>query len=300
MYQLIIIGTGPAGLAASIYASRYRIKHVVVGKEIGGLAATAHIIENWPGARKTSGKELMKSFRDHAKSLGGQIVNDVVGEISKEGKNFSVKTLGNKKITGQALLLAMGTEHRQLQVPGEKEFLGKGVSYCAACDGPLFKNKTVAVIGGSDCAAISATFLADICQKVYVVYRKEQLRCEPIWLERLNKNSKVVILNNRQVKEIKGEKKVNSLVLDNGQEVAVDGAFVEIGAIPNIDMLKGLGVKLDDHNHIIIDKSGATNVAGVFAAGDITTGSNKFRQVITAAAEGVVAVVSAAEYLKKQ
>ncbi|MFH1173273.1 MAG: FAD-dependent oxidoreductase, partial [bacterium] len=184
--------------------------------------------------------------------------------------------------------------------PGEKEFLGHGVSYCAACDGPLFKNKTVAVVGGSDCAAISATFLADICQKVYIIYRKDQLRCEPIWLERLNKNPKMVIINNAEIKEIKGEQKVSSLVLEDGKELAVDGVFVEIGAEPNVAMLKSLGIKLDEKNHVIIDQAGATSVKGVYAAGDITTGSNKFRQVITAASEGVIAVVAAAEYLKKQ
>lgn len=300
MYQLIIVGTGPAGLAASIYASRYRIKHVVVGKEMGGLAATAHVIENWPGTKKTSGRDLMKSFRDHAKSLGGEILNDAVTEIKKDEKGYCVKTMGGKKIVGQALLLAMGTEHRQLKVPGEKEFLGKGVSYCAACDGFFFKNKTIAVVGGSDCAAISATFLADIGQKVYIIYRKNQLRCEPIWQERLNKNPKVVIINNVEIKEIKGKDKVESIVFDNGKELSVDGVFIEIGAEPNVAMLKSLGIKLDDKNHIIIDAGGATNVKGVFAAGDITTGSNKFRQVITAAAEGVIAMVSAAEYIKKQ
>lgn len=299
-YQLIIVGTGPAGLAASIYASRYRIKHLVIGKEIGGLAAHAHLIENWPGLKKISGQELMKNFREHAESLGAEILNDQVAAIKKPGQNFLIKTLGGQKLESQSLILAMGTKHRQLGVPGEKELLGKGVSYCAVCDGPFFKNKIVAVIGGSDCAAISAILLADICKKVYVIYRNSDLRCEPIWLERLEKNSKIEILRNVNVKEIKGKEKVSGLVLANNQEIALDGVFIEIGSEPQVNILKSLGVKLDKENQIIVDASGATNLPGVFAAGDITNGSNKLRQIITSAAEGVIAAVAIAKYLQER
>ncbi len=299
MYQLIIIGAGPAGLAASIYASRYRLKHIVIGQEIGGLAAHAHVIENWPGIKQTSGAELMNNFRVHAESLGAEILNDQISEIKKADGHFLVKTIGGQELAGQSLILAMGTEHRQLAVPGEKELLGKGVSYCAVCDGPLFKGKTVAVAGGSDCAAITAMFLTDFCQKVYVIYRNGQMRCEPIWQERLKQNQKIEIITDANIKEIKGRDKVDGLVLDNGRAIALDGIFVEIGSAPNIKGLAELGVALVEDDYLKIDSSGATSVPGVFAAGDITSGSNKLRQVITAAAEGVIAAVSVAKYLKE-
>lgn len=299
MYQLLIIGAGPAGLTASIYASRQRIKHAVIGREIGGLALGAHLIENWPGVKSASGQALMDSFKDHAASLGAEIINDQASEISQDGDNFTVKTVGGKTLSAQSLILALGTSHRQLGIPGEKEFLGKGVSYCVTCDGPLFKNKIVAVVGGSDCAAITAVFLADICQKVYVIYRNGQMRCEPIWLERLQSNAKMEIIYNVEVKEIKGGEKVESAVLSNGQEIKLDGLFIEIGVEPNINLLSGLDVALDEENYIKIDKGGATNIPGVYAAGDVTTGSNKLRQVLTSAAEGAIATVSVAEYLKK-
>ncbi len=298
MYQLIIIGAGPAGLSASIYASRYKINHLVIGQTVGGLAASAHIIENWPGLKKISGQELMKNFREHAESLGAEILNDQIAEMKKAKDYFSIKTAGGKNLETKTIILAMGTEHRQLKVPGEKELLGKGVSYCITCDGPLFKNKTVAVVGGSDCAAIGVTFLAEICKKVYVVHRRDEMRCEPIWQERLGQNPKVEIIKGVNVKEIKGEEKVTGLVLDNGREINLDGVFIEIGSEPSVKIANGLGVKLDKENYIKTDAGGATSVPGVFAAGDITTGSNKLRQVITASAEGVIAAVSVAEYLK--
>ncbi|MFH1226054.1 MAG: FAD-dependent oxidoreductase [bacterium] len=299
MYQLLIIGAGPAGLSASIYASRYHLKHLVIGKEIGGLANSAHVIENWPGNKQTSGAELMKSFREHAESLGGEILNDQIAEIKKINGGFLVKTVGGQELTAQSLILAMGTEHRPLAVPGEKELLGKGVSYCAICDGPLFKGKTVAVAGGSDCAAITATFLADFCGKVYIIYRNGQMRCEPIWQERLKQNRKIEIITDANIKEIKGVDKVVGLILDNGREIALDGLFIEIGSAPNVKELTELGVALIEEDYIKIDESGATSVPGVYAAGDITSGSNKLRQVITSSAEGVVAAVSAAKYLKE-
>lgn len=299
MYQLLIIGAGPAGLSAAIYAARYKIKHLVIGEAVGGLAATAHVIENWPGSKKTSGADLMKNFKEHAESLGSEIVGGQIAGVKKQGDEFVVKTVDNQEYRAKTLILAMGTEHRRLSVPGEKEFLGKGVSYCVTCDGPLFKNKTVAVVGGSDCAAIGVIFLADICQKVYMVHRRDEIRCEPIWQDRLGKNNKVEIIRGANTQEIKGGGKVTELVLDNGQTIKLDGVFVEIGSEPSVKIANDLGVKLDKENYIKIDASGATSVAGVYAAGDITAGSNKLRQVITASAEGVIASVSAAEYLKK-
>ena len=208
MYNLIILGAGPAGLAASVYASRYKISHLVIGSVFGGSLAKAHKIENWPGEKSVSGSDLIVKFYEHAKSLGAEIKEEEVVEINKSKGAFTVKTNLNKTYQSKAILVALGTKHRKLNVPGEEEFLGKGVSYCAVCDGAFFKNKTVAVIGGSNSAAMAAEMLSEYTEKTYVIYRKELMRCEPVILERLEKNSKIEIIYNTNLTKVKGDKKV--------------------------------------------------------------------------------------------
>jgi len=302
MYDLIILGAGPAGLAASIYASRYKINHTVIGNIFDSSVSKAHLIENWPGEKAIKGSDLMAKFYDHAKSLGTEIIQKDVAAIKKTDGAFSVRTGFNEIYKAKSLLVTLGTKHRKLNIPGEEEFLGKGVSYCAVCDGALFKNKTTAVVGGSNSAAMAATMLSEHADKVYVIYRGKPLRCEPIMLERLEKNPKVEIIYNTNATRIFGSRKVEFIEIDaehkGSNKIKLDGLFIAIGVVPSVSLVKSLGIEVDKDDYIIIDQSGATNIKGVYAAGDITTGSNKLHQIVTAVSEGAIAVTSIYKYLK--
>jgi thioredoxin reductase (NADPH) len=299
--ELAIIGAGPAGLCASVYASRYSIKNVVIGGIAGGLTTETHEIGNWLGTEKITGFEFAQKSAEHAKSYGAEIIQASVDQIEKTDDNFKLFLSDGKKMEAKTVLLAMGTKHRHLGVPGEKELFGKGVSYCATCDGFFYRGKTVAVIGGSDSAAGAAMHLAGIAEKVYIIYRKEKLRCENYVFEKLLNNPKVEIIYNTNIKEIKGQEKVEEILLDfsykNSDALKVDGVFVEIGLNPSTDLIKNMDMQLDEEGHIRIDADGKTSVKGIWAAGDITNGSNKFKQIITAAAEGAIAAASIQKYL---
>lgn len=301
-YDLIIIGAGPAGLTASIYASRYKIKHLIIGQPLNSQMTKSFLIENYPGFKSISGLELIQRFVKQAKSYGVEILEKNVKEIKKE-KKFEVITEDDKIYQTKSIIIASGTEKRKLLIPGEKEFLGKGVSYCATCDAPFFKDKIVAVIGGSDAALSTAYLLAKYAQKVYLIHRKKDFRAEPIWQEKIKENKKIIPLFERNVIEIKGNQKVEELILDNeyqkSRSLKVDGLFIEIGLKPLSELAKNLGVELDEEGLIKIKNDGSTNISGIFAAGDITTGSNKLRQIITACAEGAVAAFGVYNYLKK-
>jgi len=300
MYDLIIIGAGPAGLAAALYASRYRLNALVLGPVVGGTALEAYNVENYPGFKSISGLELMNKMEEQVTALGVEIIPEEAREI-KRNTHFTLTT-ESKKHQAKAVILAMGTERRKLNVPGEKELLGKGVSYCATCDAAFFRNKTVAVIGGSDAAAKSALLLAEYASKVYIIYRRTQIRAEPVTVEAVEKNDKIEIIYQTNVKEIKGEKLVEGVVLDNEYQASnflkVDGVFVEIGAEPNNKLARDLGVELDEAGYVSVDPMQKTNVEGVFAAGDVTNAAGELKQIVTACAQGVIAATSAYEYLK--
>jgi thioredoxin reductase (NADPH) len=302
-YDLAIIGAGPAGLSASVYASRYGIKNIIVGGVAGGLTTQTHEIGNWLGTQKIKGYEFAMQASDHAKSYKAEIKTFEVDELKKENDLFTLYLSNGEKISAKTILLAMGTKHRHLGVPGEKELAGKGVSYCATCDGFFYKGKTVAVIGGNDSAAGAAVHLGDIAEKVYIIYRKDRIRCENFWMNAIGKNPKVEILYQTNVKEIRGSEKVEELILDNPHKnsdtLKVDGIFVEIGSEPNTELLKNLEVETDEEGYIRIEPDGKTTTKGIWAAGDITTGSDKFKQIVTAASEGAIAVHSIQKYLKK-
>ena len=304
MYDLIILGVGPAGLTAGIYASRYKIKHAIIGSVFDGSVSKAHLIENWPSEKSIKGSDLIVKFYDHAKSLGSEIIQEEVVEIDKDDGVFVVKTNLNKSYKAKAVLIAFGTKHRKLNVSGEEEFLGRGVSYCAVCDGAFFKDKTVAVVGGSNSAAMAAEMLSDYASQIYVVYRKELMRCEPVILERLEKNPKIEIIYNTNVTRVMGEKKVEFVEIDkkynNNNKIKIDGLFIEVGAVPSIDLVKKLGVEIDKGGSIIIAVDSATNIEGAYAAGDITNGSNGLRQIVTAVSEGAIAATSIYKYLKER
>ncbi len=300
MYDLIIIGAGPAGLSAAIYAARYKLKVLVLCKELGGLIVDAWKVENYPGFKEISGLELMNKFKEQAEALGVKTEQGDVHSVSKKSRGFVVKDLRNKSYEAKAVILALGTKKRSLNVEGEEKFLGKGVSYCAVCDAPLFKDKVVGVVGGSNSCCMSSLLLAEYAKKVYVIYRKEKLRGDPLIVEKINKNKKIEVINNAEVTRINGSKFVESADLDTGKNLKLDGLFVEIGSIPPAVLMKDLGVKTDKNGYVVVDNDQKTNVKGVFAAGDITTKSANLKQVVTAAAEGAVAAIAAYNYLKNK
>jgi len=295
IYDLVIIGSGPAGLAASIYASRYKVKHVVIGKEPGGQANEAHQIENWPGTHSISGFDLLQKMREHAEKLGGQIIMDSVSNIAKKDGLFEITT-HTAEYQAKNIILALGMEYKKLQIPGEVEFKGKGVSYCPTCDASFFKDKIVAVVGGGNSAGSAALLLAEYANKVYLIYRGEKLKVDPAYGEKISANKKIEIIFSTNIKEIKGDKAVEKIILDkefsDSDELEVQGVFIEIGSEPGVELAGQLGVETDEQGFIKVNSDQSTNVAGIYAAGDATTGSNKMRQILTAAAEGAVAAGS--------
>lgn len=302
IYDLIILGAGPAGLAASIYASYHKLNHLVIGDIVGGAAAEAVKIKNWPGTEEISGFELMQKFQRHAEGLGGKILPAKIAGLKKKDDFFEVSADG-QLYQSKSLIVALGTRRRKMNIPGEDKFLGKGVSYCATCDSIFFKNKTVAVIGGGNSAAMAAALLAEHAAKVFLIYRGAELRCQPAAADQLKANFKITIIYNINVLEVSGDKKAESIVLDkdyqNSKILKVDGIFVEIGAMPSSDLLNKIGVKLNEQGYIIVDQWGKTNVSGVYAAGDIISNTPGFNQIITAAADGATAVNAVYKYLKE-
>jgi thioredoxin reductase (NADPH) len=303
IYPLIIIGAGPAGLAASIYASRFGIKHAVLGSLLGGLISETHLIDNYPGIEEASGFEFSQKLGHHAQKYGVEIMPAKVENIKKVNGEFELEIEGGDNFRSQTILLATGTKRRKLNIPGEEEFRGKGVSYCATCDGFFYKNKTVAVIGGSDSAAGAAVYLSGICEKVFLIYRKEKLRAEKYWIDLIEKNPKIEVIYSTNVSEIIGAEKLQKVKLDKSYNsstfINLDGLFIEAGSEPNLDFAEDLSLETDEGGYVKIKADAATSVAGVWAAGDITDGSDKFRQVITACAEGAIAARSISNYLKK-
>jgi thioredoxin reductase (NADPH) len=300
--DLIIIGAGPAGLTASIYASRYGIKHLVIGAILGGQITETHIIDNYPGIEEVSGFEISQKWGNHAKKYGVEILPKIVKSIKKEGDIFLLE-IENEILRAKTVLLATGTKKRKLGVLGEDKFLGKGVSYCATCDGFFYRNRIVAVIGGSDSAAIATLYLGDLAEKVYLIYRKSELRAEAFWVNLIQKNPKITVLYNTNVLEVMGGEKVEKIKLDqeyqNSKKVTLDGVFIEIGSDPKTDFFSDLKVEKDESGYIKIQKNGMTSIEGIFSAGDITDGSDKFRQVITACSEGAIAARGIYDWLKK-
>lgn len=291
IYDLIIVGAGPAGLGASIYSSRYKLNHLVIGEDIGGQVVEASEIENWAGEKSISGKDLMKKFIDQTESLGATIIKENVKQIEKKEDVFEVVADGEKKYSAKTIILALGMKPRKMNVKGEKDFVGKGVSYCATCDAMFFRDKNVVVIGGGDAAAMAAQHLTEFAKKVYVLHRCE-VAWEPSRGEAMKNSDKIEMICSENITEIKGNAKVTSVTYEQDgsiKELEVEGVFIEVGTVPGVVLAKNLGVALDDKEYIIVDQTQATNVAGVWAAGDVTTGSNKFRQIITAVAEGAVA-----------
>ena len=302
-YPLIIIGSGPAGYTASIYASRYKINHLVIGQVPGGLIAEAHKVCNFPTYQEITGLELVQKMRRQALDLGAEELVGRVIEIKKQKGNFLIELENKKSFLSKAVILAIGTKRRKLGLADEDKFLGKGISYCATCDAGFYRQKVAAVVGGANAAVTAALLLADLAEKVYLIYRRDQLRAEPAWVEQATNNSKIEIIYNTNVVKLIGQKKLRKIKLDNAYRrrkfLAVDGLFVEIGSEPDTKLIKNLKIKKDEKGYLITNPDQSTSIDGLFAAGDITTNSNQFRQVITACAEGAIAAASVHRLLKR-
>jgi len=295
MYDLIIISAGPAGFGASIYASRYKIKHLVIGKEFGGQIVKTSRIENWPGFESISGPELIGKFSDQAKKLGAEIIQDEVKKIFKQDNLFSVETAGGVEYQTKNIILALGMKPRKLNVPGEDEFVGKGVSYCAICDAMFFRGKDVAVVGGGDSAAKAAIHLGEFASKVNIFYPEGKLIMEPALQEKIKENEKIDLCKCQGVVRLEGDSKVTGIVCkfkDENKKIPVSGVFVEIGSVPGVEIAKQIGAEMDSEGYIIVKSDQNTNISGIYAAGDATTGSNKLRQLITSVSEGAIAASS--------
>jgi len=301
-YELAIIGAGPAGYSAGIYAARSGIKVALFDRgDGGGRAVLSPKIENFAGFESISGAELMEKMKHHASKYVTMHLLEEVKTIHPSTGTFTLETTkANYSVC--AILLCTGTEHKTLDIPGEKEFLGKGVSYCATCDGFFFKGKQVAVMGGGNTALMEAIFLKQIgCKNVTLVHRREQLRAEKIY-ETEARAKKVNILLNKKADKIIGKDTVESLHLTDiasqkKSVLEVDGVFISVGDTPQNELAKILGLTLNDDGYIVVDRQQRTNIKGVYAAGDITGG---VRQVITACAEGAIAALSSSEALGKK
>lgn len=302
-YDVIIIGAGSAGYAAGIYATRFGLRTLLIGKEPGGQVNEAYEVDNYPGFLNISGIDLMAKFKGHAEKLGAELVVSEAIDVGKKGENFVVKTK-DKEHEGKAVIIATGSKKRKLGLPNEKELTGKGVAYCATCDAMFFKDRVVGVVGGGNAAVKSALLLTEHAKKVYLVYRKakEDMRAMPYWIKKAEENEKIETVFKAIPKELKGKDKLESITFEkDGKdiEIKMDGIFVEIGWLPENSLAKKLGVSVDENGKIRVSKGMSTNVEGVFAAGDITNGSNGMEQIVTSCAEGSIAAESAYNYVKK-
>lgn len=293
MHDLIIVGAGPSGLGASIYASRYKLDNIIIGEEVGGQIVKSSRIENWPGEESISGVELMQKFRKQVESLGGKIVEIGVDKIEKTEKGFKILTDDRRTFESLAIIFALGMKPRKMNMPKEDDFVGKGISYCATCDAMFFRGKDVVVIGGGDSAATASLHLAEFANSVQLLYKEGTKVFEPAWEQKITDNKKIIVDSFKDITDLLGENKVEGLVYKTreGQkkELKVQGVFIEIGSTPGVVVAKELGVETDEDDFIIVKPDQSTNVENVYASGDVTTGSNKFRQIITAVAEGAIA-----------
>jgi thioredoxin-disulfide reductase len=296
-FDVLIIGSGPAGLTAAIYCARYKLKTIVFGTESGGLASYAHKICNYPGYLEVNGMELMATFLKQAKELGVLIENQEVIDITGENQNFIVKT-SKQEYLAKKIILATGSKRKLLGVNREKELTGKGISYCATCDGNFYKNKVVGVVGGGDAALTSALLLSKIASKVYIFYRRDSFcKAEPTWVSEVKQKENIIPKYKTNIVELVGEEKLEKVKLDTEEFVELDGLFIEIGSIPNTKLAEKLNLKLDCEE-IQVDKNQKTSLNGIFSAGDVT--NNPFKQVVTACGEGAIAAYISYQELQKE
>ncbi|MDO8592193.1 MAG: FAD-dependent oxidoreductase [bacterium] len=302
MFDTIIIGAGPTGLTAAMYAARRMMKTLVVSKDLGGQLMWAAEIKNYPGIKEVTGYELAQIMSRQVKDLGVEIKAEQVISIKKSAdSSFRVET-SKDNYESKTVIVAMGLAPKQLNLAKENEFVGRGISYCANCDGPFFKDKTVAVIGGGNSALDAAEVMSKIAKLVYLVYHKPKFKGFESLIAQVENKSNIIIMLDSDIIEIIGSQrlekiKVKRLAEQTTQEVEVDGLFVEIGYAPKTELLTGLADR-DSKEQIIVDSSGKTSLAGMFAAGDVT--SSEFKQVVVGCGQGAVAALSAYKYLQEK
>jgi len=300
MYDLIIIGAGPAGMTAAIYAVRREMKTLVIGREVGGQMIWASEIENYPGFEKIGSLELITRLKEQVEKAGAELKTDEVKKIERAEDGSFLLYTNRETFKAKTVLVAIGLSPRRLAVPGEMEFNGKGVSYCANCDGPFYRNKDVAVIGGGNSALDAAEVMSKIAKKVYLVHRGPSFRGFESLVEEVKARPNIELVLNAEMKDITGRQKVERMKVllketNEEREIALDGVFVEIGRIASTDLVADL-VERDDKLQIIANAKGETKTPGLFAAGDVT--DTEFKQITVASGQGTIAALSAYRYLQ--
>ena len=299
IYDVLIIGAGPAGLTAGVYCARKMLSTRIITENIGGQALESWAIENYMGYRMVSGEDLMKKFEEQVRTLNIHLDLDRVTSIAREGTLFVIKTASEAIVRAKSVILTQGNRPRKLGVANEEQYLGRGLSICSTCDGPLYKGKKVAIVGGGNSALQTAVEMSDIASSVSLIVRST-IRADPVYIERLKEKKNITTHLNTHISALQGDKFLSGITLKNekGQEqaIALDGVFIEIGWLPNTDMVEGL-VELNGKKEIIVDINGTTSVPGIFAAGDVTNVRSK--QIIIASGDGAKAALEAYEYLVK-
>lgn len=299
-YDIIVIGGGPAGITSAIYTLRADKKVLIIEKEvIGGKIASAPLVENYPGIKEINGFELSQKLREQVISLNGEIQTGEVVRIINEEKEKIVITR-NKEYKCKSIIIATGTKYKKLELENEEKFIGKGISFCATCDGFFYKNKTVAVIGGGNSAIANAIELSNICKKVYLIQILDHLTAEPMLIDKLNEKKNIEIIYQASVNKILGEEKLEGIEIkennkqDERKTITIEGMFLSIGQIPETDIFKNI-LKTDKYGYLYINENCMTNIQGIFAAGDCA--KKKIRQLTTAVSDGTVAALNAIEYI---
>lgn len=303
IYDMIIIGSGPAGLAAAVYGQRAKLDLIVIEKQMisGGQIINTLEVDNYPGLPGIGGFELGQKFREHAEKLGTTFVTDEVKEVRINEDGTRTVVGAETDYTAKTVVIASGAEHSLLGVPGEKELTGSGVSYCATCDGNFYRNKVTAVVGGGDVALGDALYLARLCQKVYLIHRRDSFRGAKVLEDKVRAAENIELVLDSTVEEIRGEGQVKAILVKNKKsgaesELAIDGLFIAVGIVPESKSFPFL--ETDERGYVLADETCETNVPGVYAAGDVR--KKQLRQVITAVADGANAVESAVRYLTEQ
>lgn len=296
MLEVLIIGSGPAGLSAAIYAKRAGLSVLVAEKVYHGTGQIVESsqVDNYLGLPELNGYHLGEKFREHAVSLEVPFQDGEADAFSACDGFWKVHFKNGEEIESRAIIYAAGAVHRHLEVPGEQEFTGKGVSYCATCDGAFYKDKDAAVVGGGNTAMDDALYLSNFCRKVYLIHRRDSFRGSRATLEKIQERDNIELVMKARVAEIQGEDKVAALQLEDGRKLEVSGVFIAVGMMPLTDMLQGV-IELDDNGYVIADESGISSAPGFFVAGDVRT--KELRQVVTAVSDGANAAMSAEKYL---
>jgi len=295
--DVVIVGAGPAGLTAGVYCARKMLKTVIISENVGGQALESWAIENYMGYRVVTGEELMKKFEEQVRTLNIRLELDRVTGIRKEENLFIVRTISDGEVKAKALILTQGNRPRKLGIANEEQYLGRGLSVCSTCDGPLYKGKKVAIVGGGNSALQTAVEMSDIAESVSLIVRST-IRADPVYVDLMKNRKNITVLPNSQITSLEGEKFLSAVTIKdeagNEQKVALDGVFIEIGWLPNTDMVAEL-VALNGKKEIVVDINGRTSAPGVFAAGDVT--NVKSKQIIIAAGDGAKVALEAFEYL---